>query len=229
MPTPFTTSIPAYDFRELDISQGAILGFYGGYAANLGEPVGGWTPLGMFEPAGFSFADKPTFAETSIDQALQAVTAFVTKRETDIKFTLSHILPEARNFLYGYAPASLTVTPGTDTTFGTKQQNLGDFADIGNGGATIVAGGGDDPSNEVVPRQVLFLFLSPGFNFTTTPRGKWAYVRFPKAYAHSPLELTHGKEKRAMIGATLRSLHDFSVSNPQQACGEVFTFTPKVP
>lgn len=227
MPSPFTTDLPAYDFAEKDVSQGHILGYFGGYAEDRGEPVGGWTPFGMIEPSGFNFGDKPTFAENLIDGSLGALTAFLTKRERDLKIVVSHIRPEIRNLFFGYKPSSLVITPGTSSDFGTKVQGGGEFADIGNGG-DIVAGGGDDPSNEIVPHQVMFVFLSPGFNFSTTPTGKWAYVRFFKAYAHSPTEITHSKEKKATMGCTFRGLTDLSISGPDKVF-EIYNFSPKVP
>lgn len=227
MASPFTTDLPAYDFAELDVSQGAILGFIGGYAEAKGEPVGGWTSLGMIEPSGFDFGDKPTFAENVIDQSLGALTAFLTKRERDLKVVVSHIRPEVRQVMFGYNASSLVVTPGDDTNYGTKVQGGGDQWDIGNGG-DIVAGAGDDPSAEITPYQLVFLFLSPGFNFSTTPKGKWAYVRFFKAYAHSPTNVVHGKDKKATMGCTFRALTDLSITGPNKA-HEIFTFTPMVP
>lgn len=228
MAEPTTSTIPAYLYHEKEVSQGNILGFWGNYAENLGEPSNGWNPFGVFEPSGFDFGDKATFSEVAIEQSLRALTAFQTKREADLKFVLSHIRPEIRNIMHGYRPDTLTVTPGTPTDFEQKFQGGGEYADIGNGGATIVAGGGDDPSSEVIYRQILMLFISPGFSAATTPTAKWGYIRFYKAYAHSPTNIVHGKEKHAMLGCTFRALSDMSISGPNKAYG-IRTFGPKVP
>jgi hypothetical protein len=227
MSSPFTTPLPAYLFYQEGISQGAVLAFFGGYAPNKGEPVGGWIPFGAIEPGGITDSDKPTFSEIQIAQLVNPIAAYHTKRAASFKMTLSHVKPEIINMVRGYRPASLVTTLPTPSAFGTQVQGMGEPADIGNGG-DIVLGAGDEPRFEADSYQIVFLYPSPNFTKANTPKAKWGYVRYWNAYAKDPGDIKRDKDKHSTVSVSINALTDFSVVGSASRVGETYGFLPKV-
>lgn len=227
MASPFTTLLPAYSFYQEGVSQGAVLAFYGNYAPNKGEPPGGWLPFGAIEPGGITDSDKPTFSDVAIGQMTHPIAAYHSKRETNFKLTLAHIKPEVVNLIRGYRPASLVVTPSSPTVFGTTVQGMGEPADIGNGG-DIVLGAGDNPTFEADYYQFVFLYPSPNFTKSNTPKAKWGYVRYFQAQAKDPGDIKRDKDKHATISCSIHAFIDFSVIGSASRVGETYGFLPKV-
>lgn len=226
MASPFTTPLPVYKYYEKAISQGAVLVFFGDFAAGAGEPGTGWTPVGLLEPDGIEYTHKPAFAEVTVAQLLRTLRANITKEDDEVKLTLTHVDPSVANVVRGFRPFSLTITPGTPTAFARYQQGLGEPAAIGSGGDIVAMT--EEPNYEADYKQWVFLYNSPNFNFSTTPKAKWAYIRFYKGYTHSPSSTKHNYSKHATLNFTVKACADLSVSSPDNA-GENFAFGPKVP
>jgi len=223
-----STTIPAFDYKIADISRGVCLSYYGTWAEDGAEPGSGWLPLGALEDGGITMTDKPTVSEIAIEQMYHGVAAYLSKRDTHTKMVFSHCAPEVYNLAASYPPSSLTITPGDPTSFGTKEQFLGEPGDVGNGGS-LATGAGDTPTSELTYYQFLFLFPSPGFNFATTPNAKWAAVRFWKAYVSDPTDFTTAKAKSQTIGCTFHALSDLSVSGGKNKVGVRGTYSVMVP
>lgn len=221
-------TIPAYDFKIKDLSRGVALWYYGDYQPAGADPVAGWLPGGAIEDGGITFTDKPTIAAVNIDQMYREIAAYTSKRDSSFKLVTSHIAPEVYNLAHGYPPASLVITPGTPTEFGTKVQKLGEPGTVGVGG-DLATGAGDTPTSEQFYFQTLFLFPSPGFNFSTTPTAKWGGVRFYKCYATDASDTVTVKGKSSTIGFTVKALSDLSVTEGLSKAGIRGSFSVKIP
>lgn len=224
-----TTTLPAFDFKIDQVSRGVCLWYIGAYAVNGGEPGAGWLAGGAIEDGGITYTDKPTIAATAIEQMYNKISAYLSGRDIHAKLTASHIAPEIWNMAHGYPPATLTITPGAPTTFGTKEQFLGEPGDVGIGG-DLQTGAGDTPTSEMPYYQFLFLFPSPGFNFATTPAAKWAGIRYYKAYCGDPSDESTTKGKPTTLGFTLHALSDMSITAAgKNKVGIRGTYSVKVP
>jgi hypothetical protein len=196
----------AYPLNPANNIVGPTEVWYAPYVGAGAEPsTGTIVALGMTSKDGFGYDKKDTYLEVEVDQLVEHVDAFLTKREHDIKFSVVELSASNLNVATGERPDTLIA--GSPTI-----QKLGEFFDLVNGAA---------PSQRPTYRQWIFRFPAPGYDNTTSPIGKWAYVRFFKAYVFQSGERKFSKDGQTVIPVTLHALADTTVNTSGSKAGEI--------